>query len=393
MIPIIIIDDDRNLNDGAYRSKGAGLKQPKILVTGATGKTGAAVVRELIAKEMPVRAVVRQRDARSEAYERQGVEIVVADMFDPDQLLDALKGTHRAYYLPFFHTHMIQSAVAFAVAARQARLESIVHMGQWLSHRAHPAIMTRQTWLIDHLFADLPGIAHTTLNPGMFADNFLRMMDFAALLGIFPILTGKGRAAPVSNEDMARVAVAALLQPERHAGMSYRPTGPALLSGRDMAAIAAKVVGHPVVPLNLPFWLFRKVARQQRINPLEISGFRFYVEEMRRGVFELDGGVTTVVEDLTGTPAESFETTARRYAAMPFARQTFGNRLKAFANFNLTPFFVGYDLDKWDRQKGLPTPPKPSLSIDDERWCEEHHHLMARQPRPAAVVELDSGSL
>jgi len=142
------------------------------------------------------------------------------------------------------------------------------------------------------------------------------------------------------------------------------------------------------MPVNLPFWLFRKVARQQQINPLEISGFRFYVEEMRRGTFEQDGGVTTVVENLTGQPAESFETTAQRYATMPFARQTFGNRVKAFVNFNLTPFYPGADLDKWDRQKGIPIPPNPTLSIDDERWSEEHHHLMSRQPRPASMLSL-----
>jgi uncharacterized protein YbjT (DUF2867 family) len=360
--------------------------KPLILVTGATGKTGAAVVQELLLKEIPVRALVHKLDARSEALMRQGVEVVPADMFDPEQLFDALKGVQRAYYLPFFHTHMIQSAVAFSVAARQAKLESIVHMGQWLSHSSHPAIMTRQTWLIDHLLAALPGIGHTTLNPGMFADNFLRVIDFAALLGIYPVLTGTGKAAPVSNQDMARVAVAALLKPERHAGMSYRPTGPKLLSGRDMAAIIAKVVGHQVVPIDLPFWLFRKVARQQQINPLEISGFRFYVEEMRQGTFELDGGVTTVVEDLTGLPPESFEITARRYAAMPFARQTLSNRLRAFINFNLTPFIPGYDLDKWDQQKGFPVPPRPSLSIDDEGWRDEHHQMMTRQSLIAAAV-------
>lgn len=348
------------------------MKPPTILVTGATGKTGGAVVDQLVAKGIPVRAVVRSRDARSERLDRLGVDTVVADLFDPDQMVEAMRGTQRAYYLPIFHPYMIQSSVAFAVAAREAKVEAVVQMGQWLSHRSHPAIMTRQTWLTDRLFAQLPGIGHVVLNPGLFADNFLRTIDFAALLGIFPILTGEGRCAPVSNEDMARVAVAALLDPAKHAGKSYRPTGPRLLSGRDMARIVAGVVGHRVIPWNLPFWMFRKVARQQRIDPLEVSGFRFYVEEMKRGAFELGGGITNVVEELTGAPAEPFETTAGRYAAMPFARQTFGNRLKAFFKLNLTPFYRGYDLDEWDGQKGFPVPPKPSLSVDDARWRSEH---------------------
>ena len=43
------------------------MKQPKILVTGATGKTGRAVVDELLAKGVSVRAVVHSKDARSAA--------------------------------------------------------------------------------------------------------------------------------------------------------------------------------------------------------------------------------------------------------------------------------------------------------------------------------------
>ncbi len=344
----------------------------KVLVTGATGKTGGAVVDQLVARGVPVRAVIRSVDARSRRLERMGVETVFADPFDPEQLLEAMRGTQRAYYLPVFDTYMIQASAAFAVAAREAKLESIVQMGQWLSHRSHPAIMTRQTWLSDRLLARIPGVAHTILNPGMFADNFLRVMDFAALLGIFPVLTGEGRAAPVSNEDMARVAAAVLVDPAPHAGKSYRPTGPALLSGKEMAVEVARVLGRRVTAVNLPFWLFRKVARQQRVNPLEVSGFRFYVEEMKRGTFELGGGVTDVVRELTGTPAESFETTARRYAAMPFAKPTAGNKLRAFLSFNRTPFYVGYDLEKWDRDRGFPVPPAPSLSLDDPRWRSEH---------------------
>ena len=60
------------------------MAKPKILVTGATGGTGRPVVAELLAKGFPVRAVVHKRDARSEALDREGVETVVADLYDPD---------------------------------------------------------------------------------------------------------------------------------------------------------------------------------------------------------------------------------------------------------------------------------------------------------------------
>jgi hypothetical protein len=120
-----------------------------------------------------------------------------------------------------------------------------------------------------------------------------------------------------------------------------------------------------------------KVARQQGIEPYQISCLRYYMEDMKRGAFAFEGGVTDVVRELTGEPAESFETTARRYAALPFARQTLANRLRAFVNFSLTTFYPGYAFDKWDRERGFPIPRHPSLSIDDVRWREEHAAQMA----------------
>lgn len=357
------------------------MHKPTILVTGATGKTGGAVVKQLLDKGFPVRAVVRTLDGRAEALRRAGAEVAVADLFDPDQLLGAMRGTRRAYYMNPFHPHSLQSAVAFAVSAREAGLESIVQLSQWTSHRNHPVNLTRQTWLIDKLFADLAGIAHTVVNPGMFADNFLRTIDFAALLGIYPVLSGDALAAPVSNEDIARAAVAVLEDPARHAGKTYRPTGPELLSAKQMAGVIATVVGHRVIPVPLPYPLFLKVARQQGVDPLMASVFVRYVGgDMKAGVFEFEGGVTDVLEQLTGQPAEPFETTARRYAAMPFARQTAANRIKAFGKFMATPFVPGYNLSRLDRQWGMPVPPNPSLGIQDARWRDEHRAMMAPPP-------------
>ena len=363
------------------------MAKPTILITGATGGTGAAVVSELLSKGFPVRAMVRRRDARSAALEKRGVEVVVADLYDSDQLLDALRGAQRAYYLPLMEPFMIQSGVAFALAAREAKLEHIVQMSQWTSHRAHPTAMTQQTWLVDKLFATIPGVAHTIFNPGMFAHNFLRTIDFAALLGIYPVLSGEGRAAPISNEDMGRVAAVLLAEgPARHADRSYRPTGPQLLAGREMAAIVATAVGHRVVAVDLPIWMLGKIARQQRIDPYTISCLRYYMQDMKHGTFSFEGGVTNVVEELTGTPAESFETTARRYAAMPFARQTLWNRVKAFVRFNITPFYPGYDFDKLDRTLRLPVVPNASLSIEDANWREVHAAQMTGSDLSAACV-------
>ena len=103
-------------------------------------------------------------------------------------------------------------------------------------------------------------------------------------------------------------------------------------------------------------------------------------------------GITSVVEALTGTPAETFETTARRYAALPLARQSLRNRLRAFAKFNLTPFCPGYNFDKLDSSLRLPVPQHATLAIEDVDWRQTHAAQMARPPAsPASPFRLVAG--
>ena len=97
--------------------------RPKILLTGATGGVGMPLAARLVDQGYAVRALVRQSDARSHTLERMGVELAFGDLYDPDQLFDAMRGIQRAFYLPPIRPYMIQSAVAFAVAAKEARLE------------------------------------------------------------------------------------------------------------------------------------------------------------------------------------------------------------------------------------------------------------------------------
>lgn len=355
------------------------MKHPKILVTGATGRTGRAVVNELLAKGVPVRALIHFKDARSAELERMGAEAVVADMFDLDQLLAAMRGTQRAYYVPFYDPYMIQSATAFAVAAQEARLEALVSLGQWLASPVHPSLTTRQAWLADEVFSMIPGVAHMRVKPGYFADNYLRLIDYAAHLGVFPTITGDGRDAPPSNEDIARVVVGVLLNPDKHAGRQYRPTGPALLSATDMAEILSRVLGRKVRRIDLPWWMFLKAARSGKVGDFLVSGLRHYVEDHKQGAFALSAPTNDVLE-VTGSPAEDFETTARRYAERPEAQRNFGNWLRTFLGFLRTPVNAGYNPEQLERELRAPMPPAPLLAMANERWKGEHGEQFAQHP-------------
>lgn len=355
------------------------MPHPTILVTGATGKTGGAVARQLLADGWPVRALVHRMDPRSEELRRAGAEVVVADMFDLDHMKSALRGVQRAYYVTLFKPSLSRAALAFADAARQTGLQTLVQLSQWLSHPTHPSIQTRETWQVDQTFAALSGTDHIVVNPGMFADNFLRVIDFASLLYFYPVLTGASSSAPVANEDIARVVVALLKNPKGHAGQRYRPTGPRLLTGREMAQSVARAVGHGVVPVDLPMWMFRKAARMSGADIHEVYNYGHYMEEHRRGTFSVAGGVTDVVERLTGAPAESFDVTAARYAAMPFAEQSLANRLRAFGRFNVLPFYPGHNVVAYERREGFAAAGPTSLAIDSPSWTRDHLKQMEEQ--------------
>ena len=366
------------------------MTKPTILVTGATGKTGSAVVAQLRERQWPVRAVVRSRDARSERLERLGAEIAIADIFDYDALRAAMAGTSRAYFCPPFHPHMLQSAVTFALAARDAGLESIVGLTQWLASPSHPSHSTRQHWLADRMFELLPDVGVTIVNPGLFADSpYLALMRYAALLGVFPMpAQGTSRNAPPSTDDIARVSVAALLDPATHAGKAYRPTGPELLTLDDVVAIIAGVLGRRVRHVPLPLWMFYKAARLDGYDPFSLIAFGHYMHELNAGTFAFNAPTGDVLA-VTGREPESFETIARRYAGKPQAQRTFANVARALADFMTVPFRPGVDPTRFATQLGLPPVPAPLYDLESERWKLEHtrHDALPDIARDAARTQ------
>jgi NAD(P)H dehydrogenase (quinone) len=345
--------------------------KPTILVTGATGKTGRVVVSELLKADYPVRAMVHRDDARSKSLKAQGAEVAIAEMSDVERVADALRDVQRAYFCPPFDPYMIQGAASFAVAARDSRLEQIVSLTQWLASPSHPDLMTRQLWLADRLFSQIPAIAHTIVRPGYFAENYLALTGLAANLGFFPWVYGDSRNAPPSNEDIARVVVATLLSPAPHAGKSYRPTGPKLLGAQDMAHAIGKAVGRRVRVAPTPTSLFLKSMYSIGFPLNLISGVRYYIEDHKRGAFEM-GAPTNDVLEVTGRPAEDLESVARRYAAIPANRATPGNRFRAIARLLVAPLRRNFDLDRYDRELRRPFPSSPRFAPQSDIWLREH---------------------
>ena len=347
------------------------MTHPQILVCGATGKIGGVVARELLASGYPVRALVRRDDARSVSLRKAGADIFVGDLGDAEAVLAAMRGTARAFFLPPFEPTMLHHAVAFATAAREAKLEAVAWLSQWLASPSHPSTTTRQHWHADRVLEMMPGIALTKVNPGYFADSYLALIDYAANLGVLPSLYRDSRNAPPSNEDIGRVVAAALMDPAKHAGKSYRPTGPALLSERDMAAILSRVLGRRVIRVPMPKWMFLRAARLDGFSITQMSGVLHYIEDHKLGAFSL-GAPTSDVFDVTGRQPEGFETIARRYAARPGAQRTFGNFARQLAKFMIVPATPGYAFKRFQRGLHMPEPAHALYAPQSETWRREH---------------------
>ena len=117
----------------------------------------------------------------------------------------------------------------FALAAEEAKLEVVAHLGAWNPHASHPAIRQREQWIAGSIYRWMPSVDFVHLNPGIFTVMYFLGLPFVAQFGMLALPFGDGLNAPPSNEDIARVAVGSLMNPERHIGKCYRPTGPKLI--------------------------------------------------------------------------------------------------------------------------------------------------------------------
>jgi NAD(P)H dehydrogenase (quinone) len=372
------------------------MTKKRVLVTAATGKIGGAVAAQLLENGVHTRALVHRDDARSARLRELGAEVVVADMFDIQQVAAAVDGVDRLFFNPPYHPHALDSAVAFAVAARRSGVEAVVALGQWLASPEHPSLMTRHAWLTDKLFALLPDTAHVAVDPGFFADNYMNLMPMAAQLGVLPTPTGGGRNAPPSNEDIARVAVGALLDPHRHDGRAYRPTGPTLLTGAEIADAMGEALGRRVRHIDIPPRMFMKAVRVNTkrlgLDVFAQSGLRHYLPESALGTWEV-GGPTTHVRDVAGVEPEDFLTIARRYANGPDSRRTAGNLVRQVWNFMLVGLVPMHRLDRFDRLQQHPQPTHPRLSGQSAVWQSEHPAPAHRSDDRFEAIEAELASV
>jgi NAD(P)H dehydrogenase (quinone) len=348
------------------------MQKLKILVTGATGKTGAPSVALLLKRGYSVRAFVHNEDNRSERLKGIGAEIFAGSLEDPIDVREAMKGIQRAYFCPPLEPGALRRAAIFAEAAQEARLEALVVLSQWLVDQTHLSIHAREKYLAGRVFAWTSDVGVVTINPGWFADNYMAGLEPISQFGLMALPLGEGLNAPPSNEDIARVIAGALINPAPYIGKTFRPTGPKLLSPEEIALTFGKVLGRKVRYQNAPMGLFLKFGKSIGLSDFILTQLYFFLMDYQRGSFGI-GAPTQTVREIGGAEPEDFETVVRRYVVQSaFAKRTMGLSAKAawsLAKAILTP---APDLEAMAEKLSIPIIPHGSLAADSASWRTSH---------------------
>ena len=141
-----------------------------VLVTGATGNTGRAVVDALIGRGAPVRAMVRTEADRSRLPE--GVAAVAADFDDSASMAVALEGAGRAYLVTPSSERAEAQQRRFAELAVEAGVGHLVVLSQLAADEHSPVRFLRYHAAVEQHVRDL-GIGYTFLRPNLFFQGLL----------------------------------------------------------------------------------------------------------------------------------------------------------------------------------------------------------------------------
>jgi uncharacterized protein YbjT (DUF2867 family) len=217
-----------------------------ILVTGATGKTGAPLVRALVKAQQPVAALVRD-PARAREILGDGVELVTGDFDDAGSVERAVAGVERVYVLTPPHPQQGEWERRVIEAARDAGVRHVVKHSLMGADAGSRMSAGREHAAVEEELAR-SGLGWTILRPNFFFQTFASGM---VVQGTMYTAAGEGRISGVDTRDVAAAAVA-VLTGDGHEGRTYTLTGPEAFTFAEAAAVIAEATGKPVAHVDIP---------------------------------------------------------------------------------------------------------------------------------------------
>ncbi|EYT80542.1 FMN-dependent NADH-azoreductase [Streptomyces sp. Tu 6176] len=267
-----------------------------IVVTGATGNVGRALVERLAAAGRPVRALTRDPQR---AGLPEGAEVV---RFRPDDPVALFAGADKLFLY-------VQAAgdrtAAFLAAAREAGIRHVVLLSSAIiaegADETHPIHVLHATAERE---IRASGLEWTFLRPGAFATNAFQWAGQIRagdeVRGVF----ADGMTAPIHEDDIAAVAERVLLD-GGHEGAAHRLSGPAAISNAGQVAAIGRALGRTLTYTEVP---------PEQAGPELFPHVPPHMLQSLLATFRDTVGATpettTTVEDITGTPARPFATWA-----------------------------------------------------------------------------------
>ncbi|MBB5806002.1 uncharacterized protein YbjT (DUF2867 family) [Saccharothrix ecbatanensis] len=274
-----------------------------ILVTGATGTIGGAVVRQLAAAGVPVKALTRNP---ARAVLPAGVEVVGGDLTRPGEL--PLAGVTAVFLLAAIES---EDAVAHAEAflASAPDLRRVVFLSSNAVTVKRPGSYELH-YDVERVI-EASGVEWTHVRPGEFMANKLIWARTIKAENVVRAPFPESVGAPVHEEDVAEVAVHALLR-DGHAGKAYTLSGPEALTHVEQVAAIGRGLGRPITFERLTYG-------QARASLIRDEGLPYDVAEYLLGYMaqhnEEPASVTPDFTTVTGHPGRTLATWATDHTA------------------------------------------------------------------------------
>ncbi|WP_261569373.1 SDR family oxidoreductase [Frankia gtarii] len=274
-----------------------------ILVTGATGSIGRALVRQLRHDGVAARALVRD-EAKGRAL---GGEFAVGDFDDPRSIAAALNGIDRLFLNGAGaqpadgEQPMVRQQTAIIDAARAAGVDRVVKVSVWHAHEGGRLAEGAHWQIEQHLKGS--GLGWSVLQPSGFMQNFVTGQGSFSADGNLVGAYGDAAISYIDCEDIAACA-ATLLTGPRGDGETFLLSGPQALTHTQIAEKLSAALGRTVRYVNLPADELVAALTSQGLPPQFAEDVAVLMQGVARGV---PAPTTTAVRDLTGRAPRTFD--------------------------------------------------------------------------------------